>query len=286
MKIVYLMGAGRSGTTLVTTLLGNANGIIAIGEMHQFLEYVLDNKPCSCGQELANCEFWAPVIKSLLAGYSREELLNYQQLSAKVESHTYILKSLVSQHKKYTEFTQDVFNKIATIYGPITYVDSSKYISRGLQLSKKFGANLKLVYMVRDVRGVINSFKKNVQTSKSALGSIVYYWGINSFGLLVAMLYGKKRVFKFRYEDLIANPERTLTSLGSFLEVPLTAVQNKLTNDTPFVMPHIIAGNRMRSQQQIRLKPDLAWKNAQGRGKQILYYLATLPLQLINKYKV
>ena len=35
--------------------------------------------------------------------------------------------------------------------------------------------DLKVIFVVRDVRGVINSFSKNVQTSKKPLRTILYY---------------------------------------------------------------------------------------------------------------
>jgi hypothetical protein len=280
------MGAGRSGTTLLTTLLGNAKNVIALGEMHQFLDYVIDQKPCSCGANLSDCEYWKKIISGLTSKYTKEQLIALQSHSHKIESHTSIVRSLVKSNGRYIGFNKAVFAQIEAVYGDVTVVDSSKYLSRGIQLSKAFKSNLKLVYMVRDVRGVINSFKKNVQTPKSALGSIVYYKLINAFGLLVQLLLGKRRVCRIKYEDLIENPDMTLSQLGLFLNLDLTQVQDKLRSGESFVMPHIVAGNRMRSEQNIKLVPDLAWKHTQSRSKQILYYLATLPFQLIFKYRV
>jgi len=286
MKIAYLMGTGRSGTTLVTALLGNGKKVIALGEMHQFLDYIIDQKPCSCGEKLKDCEFWGKIVASLQLKYSNEQLMAFREYSKKIESHSRILKSLFKSDSRYAEFHRDVFGQIEAVYGDVNYIDSSKYISRGIQLSKAFGSNLKLVYMVRDVRGVINSFRKNVQTPKSAFASIVYYKLINASGLLTQLFLGKSRVYRFKYEDLIDKPTETLTNLGIFLKIDLTQVQEKLRQGDSFTMPHIVAGNRMRSEQHVTLKPDIAWKQAQSRGKQILYYLATLPFQLIFKYRV
>jgi hypothetical protein len=54
--------------------------------------------------------------------------------------------------------------------------------------------------------------------------------------------------------------------------------------DTTFEIPHIIAGNRLRSDKQLVIKKDLKWKEEISRPKQILYYLLALPLMIINKY--
>ncbi len=45
--LLYLLGAGRSGTTLMATVLGNQPKIQAVGEMHQFHEHLSNNKKCS-----------------------------------------------------------------------------------------------------------------------------------------------------------------------------------------------------------------------------------------------
>ena len=52
------MGAGRSGTTALATFLGNNKEIQNIGEMHQFFEHIDENKECSCGKQINECEFW------------------------------------------------------------------------------------------------------------------------------------------------------------------------------------------------------------------------------------
>ena len=45
-KLVYIMGAGRSGTTALATFLGNNQEIQNIGEMHHFFKYLDENKKC------------------------------------------------------------------------------------------------------------------------------------------------------------------------------------------------------------------------------------------------
>ena len=42
-NIIYLLGAGRSGTTLLATLLNNHDSIKTLGEMHQFFEFLFIN---------------------------------------------------------------------------------------------------------------------------------------------------------------------------------------------------------------------------------------------------
>lgn len=285
MDIIYLMGAGRSGTTLLATVLGGTKHIITIGEMHQFLEHFLEQKPCSCGEEITNCEFWSPVINDLTSKYTPEELYKINEYNENVESHINILKSLFYKNKSYLEYQTWLYDNIQR-HHPSQYVlDSSKYVSRALQLRRMTTHNVKLIYITRDVRGVIHSFGKRVQTSKSPFSALIYYAFINKASLFVSLFLKKDCIKRIAYEDFIKDSKTVLNDIGSFLNINLDAVNTKLTHGESFQVPHIIGGNRLVKEKAITLKKDIAWKKDITRPKQILYYLLVLPLMIVFKYK-
>jgi len=53
-----------------------------------------------------------------------------------------------------------------------------------------------------------------------------------------------------------------------------------------FVMPHIIGGNRMRSQNKIKLLYDVKWKWELSMWQKTLYYCLASPIMLLNGYKI
>lgn len=278
------MGAGRSGTTLLATLLSNNDHIRTLGEMHQFLDYLLDEKPCSCGSSLEDCSYWSDLVTWLRSEYTKDQLHAIKASHEKAERHSNIIKGLFSSPEDYLEFETRLFERLYGKYPGASLLDSSKYVARALHLHRLKSVNWKYIFLTRDSRGVINSFGKQVQTPKSPLGTIVYYALINYAAILAKFFLGSKRVIRLRYEDLLSDPRQFFQELSFFLNKDLSGIVDRLERQEPFEMPHIIAGNRMRSEQQIKLKPDLAWKNKQPRPVQILYYLANLPLQLIFKY--
>lgn len=280
------MGAGRSGTTLLATLLGGSKHILTLGEMHQFLDHILLHEQCSCQKQIDECEFWKEIYQELLSKYSKDELKSIKEHLERTESHSRIPHSLFFHDKKYGDFQRELLSLIEKRHLSHSYLDSSKYISKMLQLKKTSGISLKSIYVVRDVRGVISSFKKNVQTPKKPLSTIVYYLLINFFGTLVYWRYGKKQVLKLRYEDLVENPSSTMTVLEQFLVIDLEDVKEKIEAEDYFNMPHFIGGNRMTSNRKIRLKSDLKWKSSLSRAKQIFYYFAAAPTMILNKYRV
>jgi hypothetical protein len=65
-EVLYIAGAGRSGSTLLEIILGNYSGFFSIGEARYFWEYIeQENILCGCGEGLISCEFWSRVLSRL-----------------------------------------------------------------------------------------------------------------------------------------------------------------------------------------------------------------------------
>jgi hypothetical protein len=63
MNFVYLMGAGRSGTTLLATLLGGHADIASRGELIHLPTMLGENGQCSCGAVMSKCPVWHAVYE-------------------------------------------------------------------------------------------------------------------------------------------------------------------------------------------------------------------------------
>ena len=283
-NIIYLMGAGRSGTTILASLLGASKEILTIGEMHQFLEHIIYNKPCSCGKQLNECSFWKEIIENYYKT-PKKELTKLDNYLVNTEKHIKIPISFFKTNKKYIKFQEDFYTKIAKTKPTKYYLDSAKFVGRILQIKKSKKINTKIIYLVRDIRGVINSFSKKVQTYKNPISTILYYTLINTNAQIVKWIY-PKQVLKIKYEDFIENTIETLTKIETFISTDLNDVKQVIIQEKEIEIPHIIGGNRLKTKQKIKLKKDLAWQKNIKRKNQILYYFLTLPLMLLNKYKI
>lgn len=283
-NVIYLMGAGRSGTTILASLLGANKNILTIGEMHQFLEHIVDTKPCSCGKLLNECEFWSKIVQDYYTE-NNSDLRNLDNYLVDVERHLKIPISFFKKNNKHIKFQEDFYKKISVLNPSKYYLDSAKFISRVLQLRKSESLNVKIIYLVRDVRGVINSFSKNVQTQKHPISTILYYTMVNTMAQIVKWRYPKD-VLKIKYEDFVENSIDTLSNIEKFIATDLTDVKEVIIKEKFIEIPHIIGGNRLKIKEKIKIRKDLAWKTNINRFKQIIYYILTLPLMLLNKYKI
>ena len=280
-NILYLLGSGRSGTTLLATILNSTNNISTTGELHQFYTYLQNNETCSCGTIVCNCDFWSLVVNDM--DLSKDDIQNFQKKQNNEEGHRYIPSIILGRKasEDYSASQEKLFNAIANHTHKNWILDSSKYIGRFLLLKQIPSLKVKGIYVVRDVRGVINSFNKQVQTPRKPISTILYYILTNFFGQLVCWM--NKDVIKLKYEDFIDNPYEHTQHIYSKL---LGQNNDDAALNDVFEMPHIIGGNRLKSSKTIKIKKDTAWKTTISRPKQILYYLLCLPFMLLNRYKL
>lgn len=236
---------------------------------------------CSCGTVVTECEFWNLIVKDM--NLTAEEVHIYAKKQNNEEGHRYIPSILLGRKASpdYIESQKKLFNSIGNHTSKSWVLDSSKYIGRFLLLRQIPNFKLKGIYVVRDVRGVINSFNKQVQTPRKPISTILYYLLTNFFGQLVC--WTNKDVIKVKYEDFIDSPHDHIQGIYKNL---LDQNHGDDTLNDIFEIPHIIGGNRLKSSKTIKIKKDTAWKTTISRPKQILYYLLCLPFMLLNRYKL
>ena len=285
--LIYIMGAGRSGTTALATFLGNSREIQNIGEMHQFFDYLNKNKECSCGTLFAECKFWNEKLSPELLNSSFKNRV----LSEKMESHSSIIKHLFNLFTKqeleqYSSIHFKILEQISINNDKKIILDSSKYIGRVLSLKNLKDFDLKVIYVVRDVRGVINSFLKKVQTTKHPLNTILYYLIINSAASFIATFILKRKVIKIKYEDLVDKPIFLFERLEKFLNIDLADIKIKIKNEEAFKIGHIIGGNRLKNNKEIYFRKDISWENEFSWLKRVVFYVLAFPIMISNKYKL
>lgn len=277
--IIYLIGTGRSGTTILSTILGNHPDIQTVGEINLFYKEICQKRKYS---KIWNCVF--SKINKQTVQYDKAHSYIYKK-ERHFQSLKYGTKFFYREDKKYKEYTENVIHAISTCTNKQYLLDSSKYVARGILLKKTVPNRIKYINLVRDPRGLIHSFNKKVQTSSPPLKTIIYYWIINLLVLYAKhLVLGKKQVLTVRYEDLISNTRKCLLKIENHLDISMKTVADGIEMNDPFDVPDIIGGNRIKQKITIKLKPDLEWKKVMPRHKQWLYYFLTLPLNLIFRY--
>jgi hypothetical protein len=258
-RVVYVMGAGRSGSTVLGVVLGNCDDVFYAGELDAWLR---KEGRCNFGGE-AREGFWGDVAGEVEEGPSLfgERARRYVEHSSAIFRPHPERRSL---RMRYRRIAQSLYGAIATRSGCGTVVDTSHYPLRARQLQHLDGIDLYLLYLVRDPESVVASFgKRDVdQPAQGPLKANVYLHLTNLLSTLVFVRQPRQRRLLVRYEDFVARPEETvgrvLEWLGLDAAVPdLSALETGLA----------FQGNRLLRAPSIALQRGGSKQKRPRRGK-------------------
>lgn len=115
--------------------------------------------------------------------------------------------------------------------------------------------DMKMIHIVRDGRGVASSIMP-LDWGPNTTWSAAHWWAESvSYGVAVESLYGKKRVMRVRYEDLVAESEKTLLEICAFLDIEY---QPAMLDASGFAVPQYTS----RQHSLIGKRPDIKRVNA------------------------
>ena len=68
-RVLYVAGTGRSGSTLLARILGRVDGVLAAGELRYVWQRgLLEDRLCGCGEAFSRCPFWSEVVDRAFGG--------------------------------------------------------------------------------------------------------------------------------------------------------------------------------------------------------------------------
>ena len=233
-QLVYILGAGHSGSTLLNLLLNGHSQIIGLSEIYQLGRY-LRKKP---NNRQLKTDFWQDVkqryeiaagepLTSIDIHWQKAPIWGDKNFQKKRKTIVSTLLGELTCRKKirasdaqdfadWTQQNQYLFSCIAEKSGANILIDSSKQWQR-LSLLKKSGCfNIKVIHLVRDGRAVVNSYIRKYGSFAPALRK----WIRNAMPpSYLRREFEQSNWLRLHYEELASQPETTLRKLCDFLEV-------------------------------------------------------------------
>lgn len=258
--LIYILGAGRSGTTLLDIVLGNNYNTISLGEINRFFRRNGIPPKRDIGSEVY--EFWLKYSETLSNSLNAPYELCEKQFR-KNEYHSSWLKCLFrSNDSPYKRNLQIQYQILADITEHSTMVESSKFPCRALNISNyvsKEIIDVKYVYIRKDPVSVIKSFQKQnlEQPSKNFFVANIYYLVVNLLcWLTVKTLKCKgKEVYNIKYEDLLLGREKELRKIGNELRIDFEPLEKLVAENKPLNTGYLFDGNRIRLKHTLLLRP-------------------------------
>jgi hypothetical protein len=298
-RVAYIGGSGRSGSTLLERMLGQVDGFCAVGELvHLWERGVAGNELCGCGARFHDCKFWLRVGAEAFGGWEAVDSAEMLSLHRSVNRHRFIpfmvtpsvSRSYERRANVYGELQERLYRAIQRVTGCRIVVDSSKEVPYPFLLARVEGLRLSLVHLVRDSRGVAHSWQKRVVRPEVAGGSTYmprYHparaaadWTIDN--VLFEFLGSHSRPRHFvRYEDLAEYPQRSIRSILRFLGWPgADGDLGFVARDHVELGPtHSVAGNPMRFRLgRVPVRLDETWRERMSSSDRLLVSAMTWPL--------
>jgi hypothetical protein len=210
-KVIYVMGAGRSGSTILGVTLGNCDGIFYAGELDKWLS--------SAGEpplrDAQRASFWKGVreemgdVGDLFGGEARE----LERSSALFRADGWRTRRRL--RGRYRRVAQDLYHAVARAAGATHVVDTSHYPLRARELQALDGIDLYLVFLVRNPQSVVASFNRaDVPERRFGMPTTnAYLWLTYLLSTFVFVRHPSERRLLVRHEDFVADPERVLREI-------------------------------------------------------------------------
>lgn len=276
-RVAFIGATGRSGSTLVSRVLGSLPGVCSVGELMWIWTYgVLRDRDCGCGQPFHQCPFWTAVGARAFGGWDRVDADRVNDLRRRLTANRHVPALLADRP---AAGTGEYVGTLATLYAAISaetggalVVDNSKQAGAALLARRAPGVDVSLVHLVRRSHGVAYSWTKHVarndaqgrEMRRRGPARTAARWTLDNALFELLGRTGTPRTL-LRYEDFVDRPLDETRRLAAFLGLGLD------DGDLPFDGPdevrlaadHSVWGNPMRMDAGVqRLRPDEAWRDA------------------------
>ena len=278
-SVIYIAGAGHSGSSLLNLLLGNHPQIIDSGEVHR-LSIDPDTRLCSCSKPISTCVYWTKVAE-LYAQLLNVEFGQFRWDQYPITVHlngnrvfplndlallagnSTLLRMMGIVSQTCAEYYQtavrswQVNDALATAHDGQFIVDSTKNPRRLKSLYLIRPHQFRVIYLVRDGRAVAAS---TLRREGTPIATAAKDWKRSNekVSLVLRTIPASKRFF-LRYEDLCDSPQEQLKRVCQFIGIDYSEKMLQLGENIP--QPHSIPGNPMLHKKLTHITKDERWRS-------------------------
>lgn len=209
-KVVFIIGTGHCGSTLLDLILGSHKSAFNLGELASLLYRNEIGAQHSveriCGICPEHCDFWDRHASTFVM---QRYFSNNRRFGSVIRKISYFHRSIYDYLFKWTDAN--------------LLIDSSKktwWVKRQLHFQHHWRKTQPvLIYVQRDGRAVVNSFLRKYP--ERGIRDITRDWKrrVNQLNEFYANFSSSQRTI-IRYEDLATSPNSVISELCSFLHIP------------------------------------------------------------------
>lgn len=294
---MYVGGWGRSGSTLLSYILGSLPDFVSVGELRYLWSGgVAANELCSCREPFHSCPFWLAVGERAYAGWASVDIEEILALERAIFARRRVALLLAPRVKpayarlvrRYAESIVPLYRAIRDVSGCNYVVDSTKDPPYAFLLRRAPGLRLHLVHLVRDGRASAFAWAKEIRrpevTGREAYfarygtATSAFLW---SGGNAVLHLMREPHVTRrlMRYESLATNPKPQIEALLADLGIEGYDLADLERHEVRMDSGHTIRGNPLRFESGYRaIRLDDEWRTKMPQLRKAGFTALTWPL--------
>jgi hypothetical protein len=292
-RVLYITGWLRSGSTILGNLLNELPGVLHGGEIHYLYDNGLllrgTNSLCGCGEQIVSCPLWSAVLDSFQVpdlGLLANAMVTRQGAALRTR-HTFARVAEARPRPEVTAALDQMaatYRTLAACGGSRLVVDSSKYPAEAAALCGRPDLDVRVLHIVRDPRAVAYSYQhsKAYIAPMSPAASTASWLGFNIASELAGSAAGSGRYLRVRHEELASRPAQVMADVMRFAQ--LDGEPPVAADGTAWLgVNHTVTGNPDRlNRGAVTIRPDTRWAAALS-ARQIAV-VTGLALPLLRRY--
>ena len=302
-KVLFVGGTGRTGSTILDKVLGSSPSWFSGGELAFFWDKgMVQGGLCSCGKAVSDCEIWRASIDLAFKdqGIDPQKMVAQRKTFWSIHLPMLAFKRLTSRK---LDNLGDFPANVETLYEAVSQVthcqvivDSSKESHYSFILRERTNLDIYFLHLVRDPRAVGYSWSKkkselgfqnkSLMERRGVLKTTIYYW-VSNLAAIWIWRNESERYKILRYEDFADDPQLVIESISDFVHEPIGLEQFSDGNKFKIKPPHLAWGNPNRfSNQDLQVSPDMDWVSRQAHPRSLILAVLNWPVARIFGYSL
>jgi hypothetical protein len=303
-RIAFIGGYARTGSTLLDRLLGQVEGFVSLGELRRVWDRCfLGNQLCGCGTPFHACAFWQRVVDRAFGGFGGVDALAVLRNKTSVDNFWNIPRILSGgwtapyrrRMHSYQEVLRALYVAIQEESDARILIDSTKDPQHAYILRTIPGFDVRMIHLVRDSRAVAYSWRRIRQRpeiywrqqnmARFAVTRTALAWDLTNAAAEAIRSLGCAYT-RVRYEDLVADPPCELRRIAGDLDLGPADLSFLSGRRAELRASHTVAGNPMRFEVgPVDLLPDEEWSVRMPRRDRMVVTALSWPLLVHYGYR-
>ena len=308
LKVLYIVGEDRSGSTILGNVLGQIDGFFSVGEIqHIWRRGLIEDWPCSCGVTFRECALWQEVIARAFGDMPRvdaEKLLTLRERGLRTR-HLLPMPARKSPQERVSLMGKEYLHAVERLYHAVhlasqsrIIVDTSKSPAYGYILETIPSIELYMLHLVRDSRAVAYSWTKRRKPEPGLRDQhdgrmpyrgpieIALLWNERNYVIERTWRHKPKRYTLMRYEDFVESPKYALQRCLAFLDEEQSQLPAFVSEHEVLLREiHNFSGNPDRFQRgTTQINASDEWQSEMSTFQKVLVTIITSPWLMRYKY--